>query len=114
MESFNNIQKQIMGWFKPSAIKHISYKKSGVRPQRDWHIILIITFLLLLINGSVGYYIYVQINEGGFFTVDQPDTGNNVTFNAKLFEKTLSDINARQTQAQALKDHPIAIPDPSL
>jgi len=91
-----------------------SYRKDGIHPKRDWRIFLTSTFIIFSLSALISFYIYVQIDEGGFFAVKEDILPSNVEIDSELLKKTVDEINLREVSLQALKQNKTTVPDPSL
>lgn len=93
----------------------ISYERRAVKPMRDWRFILSVTFFILCILSIFAFYFYIKIDDGSFFTMTSDDAQNEIKINDVLLNKTVNDINARQTTNANIRNGSISIPsDPSI
>lgn len=111
MEDYINKAKV---WLSSMKNKESSYEKEGIRPKRDWEIILSGATFALFIMALVAGYFYTQVNKGNLFQVASGDTENEIKINKTLLDKTINDINDRQKSFDAAKQGSNIPPDPSL
>ena len=94
--------------------KRISYEERGMRPLRDWDILLVTSCLTLLFIALFAFYFYGQINQGKLFIVTQNDVDREVKINANLLQKITNEIKLRETTLQSIKQNKAIPSDPSL
>ncbi len=90
-------------WFSKNLQKKNSYDREGIRPTKDWEIILGLTLLAFFVSVVVAGYFYIQVNSNSVFQVDADIVENEVKINKPLLDKTISDINERRKSSDAIK-----------
>jgi len=114
MATFLTFFKSLKEKFIKPGKTIFSYERKGIRPNRDWNIILICAGLMLSALIFIAFYFYFQIEEGQIFMVNEKDSQREIKINAELFQKIVNDINTRIENLEAI-NHPGKIPnDPSL
>ncbi len=111
MSDFINKTK---AWFGKIQKRDSSYEKDGIRPKRDWEIILSFTTVLLIILAAVAGYFYMQVDQGKLFKVAADDVENEAKINKTLLDKTIGDINERRKSFETVMQGGIVSADPSL
>ena len=106
--------EQIKQWFLRFKASRSSYRKDGIHPERDWGILLVSTFVILLISATISFYIYFQIDKDKLFTIKESVSERKVEIDMELFKKTVEDIKVREDSMEALKQNKITAPDPSI
>ena len=109
----SGLLQKIKTWYGKVRTKGQSYKISGIRPVRDWRIILFSTQIIILILVIVAFYFYTQINQGKFFVVKDNSTKDDIKINEVLLKKTVNDINLRKTSFEEIRNKGVPS-DPSL
>lgn len=110
----SNFINNIKTWFDHAGKRESSYEKDGVRPKKDWEVILTIMTFLLIILAIVAGYFYTQVNQGKLFQVPPGDIENEVKINKTLLDKTIGDINERRKSFGAIGQGGTVPADPSL
>ncbi|HEY4508812.1 MAG TPA: hypothetical protein VJC13_00835 [Candidatus Paceibacterota bacterium] len=96
-------------------IRKISYKRGGIKPLRDWGLILLSVFIVSCILVVSVVYFYIQIEHGTLFIVTSDGSESQIKINADLLRATVSDINTREKTNDAVKNGGLSIPsDPSI
>ncbi len=106
--------KKINTVFKSLFKKEISYNKGSIKPHRDWKIILVFTFLILLFLGSISVYFYFQVDGGNIFSVPFDESQKEVKINKPLLDKTIGELNARKKSFEDMLLGSTTPPDPSV
>ncbi len=89
-----------------------SYRKEGIWPERDWKIILSVTFIAVILVGGLSVYFYLEIDQGNLFQVESAGMNQELKIDAGLLTKTIGEINSRQDALANIKNN---VPkDPSL
>ena len=108
------ILKKFQNWFSKFTKSQISYNKKGIRPARDWKIILGLSQIIVIIFALLALYFYVEVDKGKFFEISQNKSDNYIEINTNLLNKTVKDINDRQTISSQLNSGSQFPDDPSL
>lgn len=110
LDQFKKINTSFKGLFK----KEISYNKGSITPTRDWRIILVTTFVILLFLGVLATYFYFQVDGGNIFSLPLDESQKEVKINKFLLDKTISDLNARKKSFEDMLLGSTTPPDPSI
>ncbi len=110
----NDPLKKMNEWFEKLRTSQISYDKNGIRPLKDWKIIMTSMFIVLLIIIAIATYFYMEVDGGKFFSVEEGTIGNETKINDNLLKKTLEGLNSRQEKLTILERDRIAPLDPSI
>ncbi len=105
---------KIKAWYGEISEKKISFEKKGIKPRRDWSIILFAVFCLVLVLAGFSYYFYVAIDNGTFFTISEEDTLNEVKINNNLLLKISGDIKDREENLLEIKSGKAVPANPAL
>ena len=76
-------------------------------------ILLTVTLIVLCIMAGISFYIYTQIDQGRFFTIVSDNITNKIKINTVLLNKTVDDINLRQTNLKKVTENKPNTADPS-
>ena len=106
--------QQIKKMWNSTHMRPVSYARFGIRPARDWKIVLIVTQCVVIILAGYAYYIYVQINSGTLFPVVENGAKKEITIDAVLLQKTVDAINTRAAASADLGQHAASSTDPLL
>ena len=109
----DNIQK-IKAWYEKMHVSQVSYEKSGIKPTKDWRILLGVTCMMLCLLAVLAFYFYTSVNNGSFFTTSQDGVMNEVKINESLFNKTIDNINTREMLLNSIKQGRQTPADPSV
>src|SRR4051812_15984793 len=107
------IQK-IKSLLKVLRIKPVSYVRIGMRPTRDWHIILSVVVGTLFILAYFAYYLYIQADQGKLFTSAESDMSKKTVIDELLLKKVVGDINNREKQSKEFIKNVLIPDDPSI
>ncbi len=86
----------------------------GRSPERDWKIIF--TFMTLLLFCSIVFstFIFIKIDKGEIFLVEQPNEEQNLTVNLEKLKDTISYYNSKALEFGKIKNSKPQYVDPSL
>lgn len=110
----SHLQQQFKMWYDKIQSRQISYDKIGIRPTREWRMILITIFILLCFSAVATFYFYREVNQGKLFVVVNNDTETQVKINKTLLKKTVDEINAREASMNQINAGKVSLPDPWL
>lgn len=111
----SNILKKFKTWFNRTKTTPASYLSQGVRPRRDWAIILSTVFFVVSIMAVLAVYFYVQISKRQFFVVIvENNTSSETIINKNLLRKIIDEMNRNEILFQTLKQKKAIPSDPSL
>ncbi|HBZ04800.1 MAG: hypothetical protein UU11_C0013G0009 [Parcubacteria group bacterium GW2011_GWF2_40_69] len=94
--------------------KESVYKRRGIKPTRDWLVILTTNLVLFCILGVFGFYFYTQINKDKLFITEKANAIEVVRINTGLLKKTVEDIHSREEQTTSIKNNGTVLADPSI
>ncbi len=83
----------------------------GIRPVKEWKVMLVTLFSLLVIITGVELYIYLEVSRGTLFTVPMAESNQSVTINQKLLNVVMTDISTRRTVRESLASSTTILPD---
>ena len=109
----SGLLQKIKTWYAKIRIKRESYVVSGIKPIRDWRILLISTLVIVVVMAIFAFYFYVQIDKGKLFVVKVSKTQNDTKINEVLLKKTVNDINSRKASLNEIRNKN-APEDPSI
>jgi hypothetical protein len=110
----SNLKNNIKSWYEKFKTSGTSYKKSGMRPLKDWKIILISTQLIIIFLAVIAVYFYIQVDKGTFFAIPENGSKSELKINMSLFKKTVDDINSKSTLLNDIKAGKSIPADPSV
>lgn len=95
------------------ASKGIDASKVGITPYRDWRTVVAVFFVAL--SASIGFnvYMFIEINQGGFFT-NTPKGIDGVKFDRDGLARVLDELVAREAIFEKLKTESVPVIDPSI
>ena len=106
--------KKIKKWLEKISVKKSSYAKEGIKPKRDWYIILFIGFILVCVLADFARYLFKQIDQGKLFAIEKQNTEEPIIIDSKLLQKTIDDINFREKNLNDFRQNRMIPQDPSL
>jgi len=109
-----NYIKKIKKWLENIKSLSSTYKRSGIRPENEWGIMLSVTFVIVLFLTIFATYFYMQVNAGKIFIVEYAGTSSNVKLNRQLLDKTIEDIQKTQDKFDQISNSPVTVPDPGV
>ena len=89
-------------------------QKLALNPYRDWMVMVGIFFLLVVFFTTVGFYIFLQINSGEIFEVEQREIVLPATIDTKKLQAALKIFKAKELKHQEQLENRLELPDPSL
>ena len=107
--------RKMTDWLKHAFATH-TYDKDGVRPYKDWGIILPTFFVSLLVLGLFALYIDMNVQSGTFWTASYGDRSfpayqinqKDLTTVTDIFSQKEKNLNDLQNNLKTIP------PDPSL
>lgn len=100
--------------------KKISFKKRGEfrtigeKADHDWKYILLGFFFLTAVSFGVGLYVFVKINKGEIFTINETSENSQKTINQKELNEASTFFKDRQNHFFEIQSNPAVVQDPSL
>ena len=101
-------------WLGKIKFREINYAKNGIKPVRDWYVIITAIFILTFVAAGMAYYFYIQIDQGQFFSSDSKPFTKTISIDSQLLGKTVDDINERAKTLSAFQQNGTVPADPSL
>jgi hypothetical protein len=114
MNCINNISiEKIKKWFEKISRGKPSYGKNGIKPKRDWGVIIVITAIVFCLEATLSAFVYFQIENDSWFRQPQNTTLTEVSINQNLLEKISGQIDQKNATYNATST-PKTISDPLL
>lgn len=110
----SDLTQKIKDWYTKISPTKTSFERSGISPKRDWRILLVSTFAVVLVMAGISLYLYIQINNGTLFVTLTENTEIEVKIDKVLLEKTINDINVRKTTLGDVIQNKSIPADPSI
>jgi len=83
-------------------------------PEGDWKIIFTVTVTLVILVGVLNVYMFIKVNKGEFFTVEDAG-GETETLNAETLRQTLSYYRGKAINFEnILSGTTTSVSDPSI
>ncbi len=109
-ETFNKIKN----WYQNFSSSKVSFERKGIKPAKDWNIVIFSSLTLLFIFGAIAFYFYVQVENGTFFGAVVSEELTEVKINNKTLDKLINDINVRERNLIEIEASRNAPANPSL
>ncbi len=109
-ETFNKIKL----WYQNHSSSKITFERKGIKPTRDWSIVIFSSLIILLGLGSLAFYFYHQVENGTFFTAVVSEELTEVKINNKVLDRLIADINNREKNLNEIETNKNFPPNPSL
>ena len=96
MKDLNQISiGSVKEWFKKIGRGKPSYGKEGIKPAKDWSVLVIGFIIIFCLEALLAWFIYFQIENGSWF--NQPSDGsiNYVSLNQNLLQKITGELEAK-------------------
>jgi len=90
------------------------YRKKGIRPGKDWKVIAVTFFVFVFVVSLVNLFIYIQIKNNAWWTIDETNTVYRVKINQKSLKETLQQFDMRKEKFEEFASSTVSISDPSL
>ena len=110
----NDYVQKIKILYEKFGGRKVVYEKSGIRPSRDWKIMLVTSFIATCFLAFYAIYFYMRVDRGEIFVVDKGTIGKDAEINSVLLRKIVSEIKNGQDFLGQLKTSNLAPPDPSI
>lgn len=108
-ELFNKIKN----WYQNFSSSQISFERKGIKPTKDWNIVIFSSLIVLLITGGIAFYFYVQVEKGTFFGATETEDLAEVKINNNILNKLIADINKRERNLVDIETGRKSPPNPS-
>ncbi len=106
--------EQFRVWLeKLKSAKH-SYQKKGIRPTRDWNIMLVTSFVISLFVAIYAVFFYYQINNISIFQVERVEDQSATGINRPLLDAVVKDIDYRTMKFVELDSGNVVKIDPGV
>lgn len=106
--------EKINKYFSKEEKKPTTYNERMINPKRDWNIIIISSFLLIIISGIYSYYLYTKINNDTLVTLNPTKKETEVKININLLDKLVDELNKKSESLKSLKSDTQTPRDPSI
>lgn len=105
----------VTGFYKKntSPVKGI-YRKKGIRPGTDWKVIVSVFFVLSVVAAGVNLFIYIQVKNNAWWTLDETNTVYQVKINQKALNEALTLFDEQKSKFEEFKSSAVFVNDPSL
>lgn len=90
------------------------YRKKGIRPGTDWRVVVVTFFVFVVVAAGVNVFIYIQIKNNTWWTIDELNTVYQVKINQKSLKNTIEQFGARKEKFEQVASTTVFITDPSL
>lgn len=101
--------KKIPSFFKKNKN---NYDRAGIKPWRDWGVILFVTSLVVLALALYSVYLYFKIDSNSFVELDPSKKESEIKLNTDLLNKIAQDLNDRAEKTNKINSGTVP-PDPS-
>ncbi len=99
MKDFINKTKN---WYQNLTSKKVSYEKEGIKPKRDWMIVVFVMLFITLILIGISTYFYINVDNGTLFNVPDREEISEIKVNNKLLEKIVGEYDERQKSLEEI------------
>ena len=106
--------KKYKDLFKKFSKTEATYDKSGIKPTKDWRIILIVTSVVLFVLGGVAGYFYFEVNSGNLFSVETDQTQDIIKINRTSLDKAVDRLRNNKSLFDSAISSENIPQDPSL
>ncbi len=105
---------KIKDWYKNLTTKKVSFERTGIKPTRDWNIVIFTSMITLFICGGMAFYFYIKVENGTFFSTYISEELQEVKINNNILNKLITDLNNRQRKLEEIQTAKKAPANPSL
>lgn len=106
--------KKIKDWAKSHFKSESTYDKGGIKPSRDWRIVLTSSFVVVVFLGLVAFYFYYEVSNGKLFVVNEASIVDQVKINRPFLDRVIDGVKNRKTQFENIKTGEGIPSDPAL
>lgn len=110
----NDFISKIKNWYKNFSSKKVSYEKDGIKPKKDWMIIVLILLFITIILIGISSYFYINVDNGTLFNVPEIEEISETKVNRKLLEKVVGEYDDREIRLNEIKEGRDIPPNPAL
>lgn len=110
----NKLFQKAVVWFRDMNTKQFSYEKEGIRPTRDWNLIISCFFVTAIFIAGLSFYIYKQVDSGRWFVAPVDQSLTDAKINEVLLEKTIKKIDGNKKIFDEVKNGGSKLSDPSI
>ena len=98
---------------KLTASKGVDQFKVEPTPYRDWRLLVLSFFTLLVVSVGFNIYMSIEINRDSFFTTT-PKIEEGTVFNSEGLTAVLADLATKEATFEKLRTEGVVVVDPSL
>jgi hypothetical protein len=110
----SDITTKIKSWYQNLSSSKISFERNGIKPTRDWNIVIFSALLLIFASGALAFYFYIKVESGTYFSTITAEDLKEVKINNKVLDKLIADINVREKKLEEIQTNKNFPPNPSL
>lgn len=107
------IIKKIKNLVPKGEAKKTTYEKNGIKPIKDWGMLLVLSNLVVILCGLAAVYVYYQIDNDTFVSTESSVQGSDVKINTLLLSNIVNDLNDRADSFERIKSEKVPT-DPSI
>lgn len=111
MKDFNN---KIKTWYQNFSSKKVSFEKDGIKPKKDWMIIVFVMLFITIILIGISSYFYINVDNGTLFNVPEREEISEIKVNNKLLEKIVGDYDDKEKRLNEIREGKSIPPNPAL
>lgn len=82
----------------------VSFEKKGIKPSKDWNMVLFVYFVVLILLAGISSYFYMKVEDGTFFSVEEQEFKSGIKINGTMLKKVVDDINSREKSREDIKN----------
>ena len=105
--------EKIKSWFEKISRGKPSYDKEGIKPSRDWKVMIAVAAIVFCLEAALALFIYFQIENGAWFQTPEDTALTQVFINQNLLQQVADQIDAKAAVYSGASTTPVAL-DPSL
>lgn len=114
MNDTNQISiEKIKKWFEKISRGKASYGKEGIKPGKDWSVLIIAITIIFCLEAISAFFIYFQIENNVWFQEPNNTGLTEVSINQNLLQKISGQIDERNATYNATSTLK-SVSDPSL
>ena len=96
MNDINQISmEKIKAWFGKIRSGRSSYDKTGIKPARDWKMMLVFAAVVFCLEAALAWFVYFQVESGAWVSEPQETTPTEVSINQNLLQKVAGEVGAK-------------------
>jgi len=109
-----DVMQQLKAFLNKRKARRGSYGQEGIRPQRDWQLMLYPTAIAVVAVSTLGFYVYNLVETGQFAAAQSSPGQKEVKINSELLKKQIQNLSDRAARWDALNQNVEPAKDPSL